>query len=182
MGLGFDLGGILVAYLLGSIPFAVLVAKFSGLGDITKMGSGNPGATNITRQGGKKMGAITLALDSAKGFIAAYFWGVPGALAVVIGHCFSVFLKFKGGKGVATTLGAYFGLSLQFGLLASGFWLIGYGLFGISSVAALISVNLIMFISPFYFPSYKEMAVFLSILVTWKHNSNIKKLFMGTEN
>lgn len=186
-----DIIGLIVSYLLGSVPFAVIVARLGGVGDITKKGSGNPGATNMARVGGKKLGAITLLLDALKGFVAAYLFGllagqqymIWGAVAAILGHCFSIFLKFKGGKGVATTLGAYFAISPILGAVTAALWLIVYLLFRISSVAALAALNIVPFFALYYFDETTYAVITaLGIFIAWRHNSNIKKLLEGTEN
>jgi len=140
----------LLAYLLGSIPFAVIVAKIAGIGDVTKFGSGNPGATNITRMGGKKLGAITLLLDGLKGFAAGYFFGIWGMVAAIMGHCFPVWLKFKGGKGVATTIGAYLAIEPIFGGVTIAIWLAMFLAFRISSLSALTALNIAPYFALFY--------------------------------
>lgn len=172
---------LLVAYLLGSIPFAVIVAKVAGVGDITKFGSGNPGATNITRMAGKKLGAITLLLDALKGFAAGYFFGTWGAVAAILGHCFPLWLKFKGGKGVATTIGAYLAINPILGLATIGIWLLAFVIFRISSVAALLAMNLVPVVAYFYYYEYYHVMTAIGIFIAWRHNSNIKKLIEGTE-
>ena len=178
-----DIAALVISYLLGSVPFAVIVARLGGIGDITKQGSGNPGATNMARVGGKKLGAITLLLDALKGFVAAYFFGIWGAVAAIIGHCFPIFLKFKGGKGVATTLGAYLALSPLFGGFTILLWLLVFAMFRISSVAALAALNIVPFIALYYFDQLTyALITAIGLLVTWRHNSNIKKLLEGTED
>lgn len=175
---------LLVAYLLGSMPFAVIIAKIAGIGDVTKFGSGNPGATNITRMGGKKLGAITLILDGLKGFIAGYFFGVWGGLAAIIGHCFPIWLKFKGGKGVATAIGAYLAINPLFGGVTISIWLIMFALFRISSLSALTALNLVPYFALFYLhdKTLGFVSLALGVFIAWRHKSNIKKLIEGTEN
>ena len=178
-----EITGLFISYLLGSVPFAVIVAKLGGVGDITKLGSGNPGATNMARIGGKKLGAITLILDALKGFAAAYFFGIWGAAAAIIGHCFSIFLKFKGGKGVATTIGAFFAISPILGGLTVGIWLIVFAIWRISSISALVALNIVPFFALYYYDQQTYSIIMaIGLLVTWRHNSNIKKLFEGTED
>jgi glycerol-3-phosphate acyltransferase PlsY len=179
---------VAISYVIGSIPFAVIISKFAGIGDIRKYGSGNPGATNMTKVAGKKWGAITLLLDLGKGVLSVllanilFGYAAAGALFVVIGHCFSVFLKFKGGKGVATTLGVLLTLYYPAGLVFIGLWIITFAAFRISSVSALVAINALMFISYYmWYGNLFYLLTFLSILVTWRHNSNIKRLLEGKE-
>jgi glycerol-3-phosphate acyltransferase PlsY len=179
---------VALAYLLGSIPFAVIISKFAGIGDIRNYGSGNPGATNMTKVAGKKWGAITLLLDLGKGVLAVllthsiFDYAAAGALFVVIGHCFSVFLKFKGGKGVATTLGVLLTLYYPAGLVFIALWLVTFLAFRISSVSALVAINVLMFVSYYmWYGNLFYLLTFLSILVTARHNSNIKRLLEGKE-
>lgn len=172
-----DIIGLIISYLLGSVPFAVIVAKLAGIGDITKQGSGNPGATNMARVGGKKLGAITLILDAAKGYAAAYFFGVWGAVAVIIGHCFSIFLKFKGGKGVATTIGAFFAISPMLGLVTVGIWIVTFLIFRISAVAALAALNIVPFYALYYYDQVTYAIITaIGLFVAWRHESNIRKM------
>src|SRR3954447_26205415 len=135
----------IVAYLLGSIPFGLLITRAAGLGDVRKIGSGNIGATNVLRTGRRELAALTLVLDALKGalavLIARYFW--PGdamfiaAIAVFLGHCFPVWLGFKGGKGVATFIGILFGIAWPVGLIFCAVWLLIAWARKTSSLAAL---------------------------------------------
>lgn len=176
-----------IAYLLGCIPFALVVGRLGGIGDIRKLGSGNPGATNMARQGGKLLGAITLILDAGKGVLAVFIGhklGFPAAAAlfVVIGHCYSAILKFKGGKGVATTLGALLMLDPHVGLTYLGAWIIVYILYGISSLSALIGIWATALTSLFmWFGNIALLVYFFAILITWRHKTNIQKLIDKTE-
>jgi acyl phosphate:glycerol-3-phosphate acyltransferase len=185
-----DIIGLIISYLLGSVPFAVIVGKLGGVGDITKQGSGNPGATNMARIGGKKLGAITLLLDALKGFAAAYLFGLLagqqymlwGGVAAIIGHCFSIFLKFKGGKGVATTLGVYFAINPLLGAVTVMIWLLVFAIFRISSVAALVALNLVPFFALYYYDQVTYAVITaLGLFITWRHRSNIQKLLKGLE-
>ena len=177
-----------IAYIIGCVPFALIVGYAGGIGDIRNLGSGNPGATNMARQGGKKLGAITLVLDAGKGAIAVYIgrklgWPVVAALFVVLGHCFSLFLKFKGGKGVATTLGALLVLQPVIGLTYLGIWLLVFIIYRISSLSAMIGIWTTALASLFlWYGTITLLLYFLAILITWRHKSNIKKLLAGTEN
>ena len=178
---------IIVCYLIGSIPFAVIIAKIAGIGDITKMGSGNPGATNMLRVAGKKLGAINFLLDFAKGFLAVKFgehFGYENAalLAVVVGHCFSVFLHGRGGKGVATTLGGLLGLNPLTGFLAIGVWLTVFVAFRISSLSALVTMSATIIASMVYWYDDFFWAVFVvGALVIYRHKANIQRLLSGSE-
>lgn len=175
------------AYIIGSVPFAIIVGKLGGIGDIRKLGSGNPGATNMARQGGKKLGAITLLLDAGKGALAVYIghklgYAPAATLFVVIGHCFSVFLKFRGGKGVATTLGALLVLDIYLGGIYLLAWLVIFGAFRVSSISALVGIWLTALISSAMWGGNIFLVVlFLTMLITVRHQSNIRKILAGTE-
>ncbi len=176
-----------IAYLMGCVPFALIVGYLGGIGDIRKLGSGNPGATNMARQGGKRLGAITLLLDIGKGALAVYIgqiisFPIAAALFVVLGHCFSAALKFKGGKGVATTLGALLILCPPAGITFICAWLFVYALYGISSLSALISIWATALASLFlWFGNLSLLIYFFAALITWRHKSNIRKLLDKTE-
>lgn len=179
---------VIVSYFIGSISFAVLISKMAGLGDITKHGSGNPGATNMARLGGKKLAALNLILDALKGTLAVYIgqqlgFPVIAFVAVVMGHCFTVFLKFKGGKGVATTIGALLLLNLHIGVTAIVIWVITFLVFRISSLAALLAINLTMLKVAIWYNMDPMIwgLIIVSLLITYKHKANIKRLINGTE-
>lgn len=182
---------VLGAYLLGSIPFGLLLARAMGKGDLRKSGSGNIGATNALRTGGKALGAGTLILDMAKGFLAVFvpflFFGPDVAfftsLAVVLGHLFPVWLWFRGGKGVATTMGVLLGLSWLTGVATLLTW-IGIALvFRYSSLAALLSVAASPVLGWYLGgPQVAGIAIFLAVLVWIKHAGNIKRLLRGEES
>jgi glycerol-3-phosphate acyltransferase PlsY len=136
----------LIGYLLGSIPFGLLLTSAAGLGDIRKQGSGNIGATNVLRTGNKKLAAATLLLDALKGVVAVMICGffgpiaaVAAAMGAVIGHMFPIWLKFKGGKGVATSIGVLLGLSWPVGAIVCALWLAIAAAFRYSSLAALLA-------------------------------------------
>lgn len=181
---------ILAAYLLGSIPFGLLLTRLSGMGDIRKVGSGNIGATNVLRTGNKKLAAATLLLDMAKGFVAVFLsWRYFGpdvtffaALAVVIGHLFPVWLKFRGGKGVATALGVLLGLSWAVGVACLLTWLIVALVTRYSSLAALVFTAAAP-VFGWYLggPQVAGAAIFLAILVWVRHAANIRRLLRGAE-
>jgi glycerol-3-phosphate acyltransferase PlsY len=181
---------ILLAYLLGSIPFGLLLTRAAGLGDIRAIGSGNIGATNVLRTGRRGLAAATLLLDGAKGaaaaLLAAHFVddraGLIAGLVAVIGHDFPVWLRFKGGKGVATTLGALLGAVFPAGLIACATWLLAAALFRFSSLAALLALMAAP-IAAYFFAGVPAavMALALAILGFWRHAANIKRLLAGTE-
>lgn len=181
----------LVSYLLGSVPFGLVLCKAFGYGDIREIGSGSIGATNVLRTGNKPLALATLMLDTSKGAIAVliatliydYEWFTWGAgLCAVIGHMYPVWLKFKGGKGVATTIGTLWALSWPVGAIVCITWLIVACLFRISSLAALSSFLAMPALS-FAFAG-KDALVFatlISMLVYWRHRSNIARLITGKE-
>ncbi len=183
---------VLAAYLLGSISSAVIVGRLLGMADPRTQGSGNPGATNMLRIGGKKAGAITLIGDMLKGLIAVLVARAAGmgadmqalaAGAAFLGHLYPIFFGFKGGKGVATALGALLGLQWSVGLLVIGTWLAMAALFRYSSLAALTAAAS----APLYMwwlnpnPAVIAAAVVMSVLLYWRHRSYIRNLLNGTE-
>jgi len=183
---------IIAAYLLGSISSAVIVGRLLGTADPRTQGSGNPGATNMLRIGGKKAGALTLIGDMLKGLIAVLIARAIGAGADVqalaagaafLGHLFPVFFGFRGGKGVATALGALLGLQWGVGLLVIATWLAMAALFRYSSLAALIAAAM----APVYMwwlkpePAVIAAAILMSVLLYWRHRSNIRNLLAGKE-
>jgi len=177
-------------YLLGSIPFGLVMAKLFGLGDIRQIGSGNIGATNVLRTGNKLAAFLTLVLDAGKGAIAvliarAVFGegaaGVAGLFAV-LGHLFPLFLRFKGGKGVATFLGTLLALSFPAGLAACATWLIMAVIFRISSLSAIMAALLApVFTFYFYHMHGAALVAVLSLVVIAKHHANIGRLLKGAE-
>jgi acyl phosphate:glycerol-3-phosphate acyltransferase len=183
------LGPFLLGYLLGSIPFGLLLTRAAGLGDIRKMGSGNIGATNVLRTGGKGLAAATLLLDALKGaapvLIAAQLGelaAVGAAAGAVLGHMFPVWLSFKGGKGMATTLGVMWGLSWPVGAIACAAWLVFAAIFRYSSLATLLAVVVAALAA--WFLTDPRAAVLLTLLVplVWaRHHQNIDRLLKGTE-
>jgi glycerol-3-phosphate acyltransferase PlsY len=188
-----DMQHILIAlalgYLLGSIPFGLFFAYASGAGDVRKIGSGNIGATNVLRTGKKWAAVGTLLLDGLKGVAAvliARHW-LPGtemfaAAGAVAGHVFPVWLRFKGGKGVATFIGVALALYWAAGLLVIATWLGMAALFRISSLSALIAIALApVFFLLLGYPHYVPVAALLAILVIIMHHANIRRLLNGTE-
>ncbi len=190
--LGYLIAGfLLLAYLVGSIPFGLLLTKYAGMGDIRTIGSGNIGATNVMRTGNKKLGVATLLLDAGKGFLAVWLVGAGwswiwynllycAALAAVLGHIFPIWLKFKGGKGVATAIGAIFALHWMPGLMLCGVWLLVFALTRYASLASIIALWA-MPLGALYHDRSPVFYVLLALLITWTHRENIKRLINGTE-
>jgi glycerol-3-phosphate acyltransferase PlsY len=187
---------IVIAYLIGSISFAVIVSKAFGLPDPRSYGSGNPGATNVLRTGSKRAAALTLIGDAAKGWLAVFLaerfaWrfgvgdvGVAAtALAVFAGHLFPLFTRFKGGKGVATAAGILFAIDWRIGLGTVATWLIIAFFFRYSSLAALVSAAFAPFFTVFVLGlnPYAGAVLAISLLLVWRHEANIRKLIAGTE-
>jgi glycerol-3-phosphate acyltransferase PlsY len=187
-----------VAYLLGSIPFGLLLAKLFGSGDVRKAGSGNIGAANVTRVAGPLAGILTLVFDTAKGTAAVLLagrftnesatWMMIAAFAVLLGHCFPVWLKFKGGKGVATALGVFLALSplaavsaLLLFLLCVAYW----RYVSLGSVAAAAAMPLLIYF--LWAPRHAPPIVVdlgtlaIALLVIYKHDGNLQRLVEGTE-
>jgi len=183
---------IIIAYLLGSFSSAVIVCHVMGYEDPRTLGSGNPGATNVLRHGGKKAAIITLVLDILKGVVAILMTKfitdsalilALSALAVFLGHLYPVFFNFKGGKGVATALGILVTLAWSVGLAALATWLIIAFSFRYSSLAALTTAMLTP-VYMFYFTGVLEyilLATIIAILMLWRHRRNIRNLLNGTE-
>ena len=178
------------AYLLGSVPFGLVVARLFGLGDIRQIGSGNIGATNVLRTGSKLAAFLTLLLDAGKGAIAvliARFYGGEdlaglAALCAMLGHLFPVFLKFKGGKGVATFLGTLLAISWPTGLAACATWLLVAIVSRYSSLSALVAAALApVFALYFYHMHGAILIVLLSVLIYIRHSANIRRLLAGEE-
>lgn len=191
-----------LCYLIGSIPFAVVVSRFMGLQDPRKFGSKNPGATNVLRTGNKTAALLTLVGDAGKGWaaVALAIWlsnqqGLThlvvalSGLAVFLGHVYPVFLKFKGGKGVATALGVLLGFNVWLALATALTWLIIAYAFKYSSLAAIIAA----IFAPLYYvlgsnvawvlqPSYASAIVAISVLLLLRHKTNISKLLQGKES
>ena len=182
---------ILFGYLAGSIPFGLLLAKAFGQGDIREIGSGNIGATNVLRTGRKDIAAITLLLDAAKagltGWVIQSFLGMPfgyvAAAAALIGHCYPIWLKFKGGKGVATFFWGLFALVWPIGILAAIIWLATAILTKCSSLGALIACVICTIVSFIFFPLAPGIMVsVMSGVILWRHRENIDRLRRGEES
>jgi glycerol-3-phosphate acyltransferase PlsY len=184
-----DLLALALGYLLGSIPFGLLLTRLARTSDIRTIGSGNIGATNVLRTGRKDLAAATLLLDALKGAAAVLIGaqiapagGVIAAAAAFIGHIAPVWLRFRGGKGVATFLGALFGLHWPAGLVFAAVWLGVAGLFRYSSLAALAASLAAPLVLAFA-GRFAEAAVFaaMAALLWWKHADNIRRLLAGRE-
>lgn len=202
------IGTLLLAYLIGSIPFGVILAKLFKVGDLRQIGSGNIGATNMLRAGGKKLAAATLACDMAKGFIAVKLCGMLinhllaqtqattgdgiqfdghvllylSGFYAVAGHVFPVWLKGKGGKGVATALGALLAFSPIVGMLALSCWLAVFSLTLYSSLSALVSISLAPLACGYILGKNALFpAVLIAVLVVYRHKDNIRRLMAGEE-
>lgn len=180
-----------IGYLSGSVPYGLLLGKMSGLGDIRNAGSGNIGATNVLRLGGKKLGALTLILDALKGVVPVLLakhihmdYGIVAALGAFIGHLFPVWLRFKGGKGVAVALGVTLALSWKIGIIVCLIWLATAMLSGYSSAAALMAFGISPIVAAVITGDYQLMTFMLlvSIVVWARHHENIKRLAAGTES
>ncbi len=183
------ISALVLGYLLGSIPFGLLLTKFTGGGDIRSIGSGNIGATNVLRTGRKGLAALTLLLDLLKGFFAVwlaqrYFAGgeAIAAAGAFFGHLYPVWLNFKGGKGVATYAGIMFGLLWQGGIIYAVTWIGALLIFRISSVAGLLAA-LVAPLAAAYFGRYDLVAMLVActLIIFWKHRTNIENMIDGTE-
>jgi len=180
---------LLIGYLLGSIPFGVLLTRGAGAGDLRQIGSGNIGATNVLRTGRKGLAAATLVLDLAKGAAAVLIanalfpgTGILAGIGAFIGHCYPVWLKFRGGKGVATLMGIVVALHWPSGLVYAGVWLGMLVVLRISSLAG-ISAAISAPVSAAFFGRIDLvlMLLALALVVLWKHRENIDRLLSGTE-
>ncbi len=195
-------GAFAFGYLLGSIPFGLLLTRLAGLGDIRKIGSGNIGATNVLRTGRKSLALATLLLDGGKGAVALLlvYWrfgpdmALAAGMGAMLGHVFPIWLKFRGGKGVATALGTLLAAAWPIGALACATWLVVAGLFRISSLAALAALALAPVYawlfdrasmpalgSPIVYVHTSALAALIAVLVWLRHGANIKRILSGTE-
>lgn len=180
-----------IGYLLGSIPFGLLLTRAAGLGDVRSIGSGNIGATNVLRTGNKKLAAATLLLDALKGTAAVLITNAflefeastIAGFSAFLGHLFPVWLRFRGGKGVATYMGVLLGLAPLFMLLFAAIWLAVAFLSRISSLSALVAMVVIPVV--LWFTGPEKAALVLSVMTViswWMHRANIKRLIAGTES
>ncbi|MEX0502240.1 glycerol-3-phosphate 1-O-acyltransferase PlsY [Alphaproteobacteria bacterium LSUCC0719] len=194
MMFGFELAVIAsIAYLAGSVPFGLIFTRLAGKGDIRAVGSGNIGATNVLRTGSKGLALLTLIFDGGKGAVVvlgtAYATSDPlltglGGMMAVVGHCFPVWLKFRGGKGVATCVATFAAFDLQLGLVFIGFWIGTAALTRYSSLAALVatlacSVAAVALKLP---PPIFGAVIAMSALSWIRHHANIGRLLAGTES
>ena len=180
-------------YVIGAIPFGLVLTHKFGLGDIRGIGSGNIGATNVLRTGHKTAAALTLVLDSGKGALVVLLLRFIGADALVLavgggfcvlGHCYPMWLEFRGGKGVATGLGVFLAFNAGAGIIICGVWLMVAVLLRYSSLAALVAYLAAPFIFArvFHDPqSFTITAGLLALLILWRHRANIVRLFTGNE-
>lgn len=184
---------LILGYLIGSLPFAVIVSKLFGLADPRSFGSGNPGATNVLRTGNKGAAALTLLGDAAKGWLAMLVVSKLGAgetavaltgLAAFLGHVFPVFLKFKGGKGVATAIGVLIGLDGWLALAAAAIWLATAVVSRYSSLAAITAAAVAPILALAWHGSGAVALVvgLMCLLLLWRHRGNLGRLIVGTEN
>ncbi|MFT4313881.1 glycerol-3-phosphate acyltransferase [Wolbachia endosymbiont of Nasonia vitripennis] len=182
---------LILSYILGSIPFSLIIAKINGI-NLREVGSGNIGATNVARTGNKRLAVLALFLDSLKGFVGVYtaqqfcdnndFYIYVSAILAVLGHMFPIWLRFNGGKGVATTLGVLVALNISIALAFVFVWLIVFFIFRYSSLASL-AANAAAVIASFFFQ--KELFLILltvAILIFLKHYKNIANLLQGREH
>jgi glycerol-3-phosphate acyltransferase PlsY len=187
----------IIAYLLGSIPFGLLLTRAAGLGDIRKIGSGNIGATNVLRTGNKPLAAATLVLDALKGtvavLVARYFWGEDAAFVAGIfaflGHCFPVWLGFRGGKGVAVMIGVLLGLCWPVGLIFCAVWLViafAQKYSSLSALTAAVTAPIFAYVAGLLDwtadgGKLAAVAAVLALILIIKHRANIQRLIAGTE-
>ena len=179
----------ILGYVLGSIPFGLLLTRLAGYGDIRQVGSGNIGATNVLRTGSKGLAALTLLLDLGKGaaaVIIAHGWGSQAALVaagcVILGHMFPVWLGFRGGKGVATALGVLIPLAWPVALIAIILWIATVLLFHYSSLAALVAAIASAGFAPLIVDTRTALVIAgIAFLIIVRHHSNIRRLIAGTE-
>ena len=182
-------GCALLAYLLGSIPFGLVLTRLAGLGDLRNIGSGNIGATNVLRTGNKTLAALTLLLDGGKGAAAVLLarmvapeLDLVAAAFAVLGHLFPVWLKFRGGKGMATGLGVWLALAWPVGVVACATWLVVAALARYSSLASLVAIVLAPLDALFLTDrAHAALGLLLAILIVLRHHENIRRLVTGRE-
>lgn len=180
---------LLIGYVLGSIPFGLLLTRWAGAGDLRQIGSGSIGATNVLRTGRKGLAALTVLFDGGKGAVAVFIaqtidpsLGVVAGLAAFIGHCWPVWLRFNGGKGVATAFGVLLALAWPIALICAAVWIAALALFRISSVSGMAAA----LAGPVAALLLGRLALFpvllgVALLILWKHRANIGRLLKGTE-
>jgi glycerol-3-phosphate acyltransferase PlsY len=181
---------VAIGYLLGAIPFGLVLTRLAGLGDIRQIGSGNIGATNVLRTGSKTLAVLTLVFDVLKGSAAALIGGawseeaaLAGGAAVVIGHMFPIWLGFSGGKGLATALGVVIVLAWKVALLAALVWLATAAISRYSSLAALVAVVAgAVFATALVDPMHAWLIALIALLIILRHHENIRRLLAGTES
>jgi glycerol-3-phosphate acyltransferase PlsY len=187
---GLSFATAALAYALGSIPFGLILTRMAGLGDIRAIGSGNIGATNVLRTGRRGLAAATLLLDGAKGALAVQavalvfgaVWMPLAAISAVVGHCFPVWLRFRGGKGVATGLGVFLALDWRLGVAACATWLVMFAVTRISSAGALSAYAVAPMLAVVLLPRNWFVApLVIGGIVFWRHRANIGRLLQGTE-
>ena len=187
----YHLAALAAGYLCGSIPFGLLLTRLAGLGDVRAIGSGSIGATNVLRTGNKRLAALTLLLDAGKGalptLVGYHFGGLEMAacagFGAFIGHLFPVWLRFKGGKGVATAIGILLGLNWLLGLMAISIWLVVAAITRYSSLAALLASLATPILA--WFLIDRQLAIFtavLTLLIWIRHAGNIRRLLRGEES
>lgn len=183
------LAALVLGYVLGSIPFGLVLTRMAGAGDLRTIGSGNIGATNVLRTGRKGLAALTLLLDAAKGAAAVLIaqsiradLGLIAGLAAFLGHCYPVWLRFRGGKGVATYLGIVLALASPVGLVFAAVWLGALALLRYSSVGGMAAAVA----APVAAAAWGEfqlavLLIAMTLIVLWKHRANIERLLAGEE-
>jgi acyl phosphate:glycerol-3-phosphate acyltransferase len=180
---------LLFGYLLGSIPFGLLLTRMAGGGDLRAIGSGNIGATNVLRTGRKGLAALTLVLDAAKGALAVLLaqwlnpdWGLLGGLAAFLGHCYPIWLRFRGGKGVATYLGIVLALAWPVGLAFAIVWLAALALLRYSSVGGMAAA-IAAPVTAAWLDDFRlvVLLIAMTLIVLWKHRANLERLLAGEE-
>ncbi|KLT22083.1 glycerol-3-phosphate acyltransferase [Wolbachia endosymbiont of Armadillidium vulgare str. wVulC] len=181
---------LILSYVLGSIPFSLIIAKIKGI-NLREVGSGNIGATNVARTGNKGLAALALFLDTFKGFIAVYIaqqffddnlYIYISAILAVLGHMFPIWLKFKGGKGVATTLGVLIALNMLVALIFIFAWIMVFFIFRYSSLASLSAITIAVITSFFFQMDLSLTLIVIEVLVFLKHHKNITNLLQGKEH
>ncbi|WP_341812074.1 glycerol-3-phosphate 1-O-acyltransferase PlsY [Wolbachia endosymbiont (group A) of Conops quadrifasciatus] len=181
---------LILSYVLGSIPFSLIITRIKGI-NLREVGSGNIGATNVARTGNKCLAALALLLDSLKGFIAVYiaqqfcdnndFYIYVSAILAVLGHMFPIWLKFKGGKGVSTTLGVLIALNMPIALIFIFAWIVVFFIFRYSSLASLSAITIAVITSFFFKVDLFLTLLIIGALIFLKHHRNIVNLLQGKE-